>query len=244
MRGSGRGNHREVFEVDETSLDFHSLWFVKMMQQKKKNIKQAKKVHESIERALWEAKAIKIDTVNQFKLASGNLSPIYVDCRKLISYPNVMDVIAENAKRMIEKEIGSVDVLAGGETAGIPFAAWVAAKLGKSMAYVRKEKKGYGAGKQVEGDMQKGEKVLLVEDLITDGGSKIVFIDGIRNEGGEITDCLVVFDRQQGGGKKLAEKSVKLWALTNLEKLLKFGLDNKYMSQKDFDIVRNYLSKN
>lgn len=212
-------------------------------QQKKKNIKQAKKVHESIERALWDAKAIKIDTANQFKLASGNLSPIYVDCRKLISYPNVMDTIAINAKRIIEKSIGNVDILAGGETAGIPFAAWVAAKLGKSMVYVRKEKKGYGAGKQVEGDMQKGEKVLLVEDLITDGGSKIVFIDGIRNEGGKITDCLVVFDRQQGGDKKLSEKNVKLWALTNLEKLLKFGLDNKYMSQKDYDIVRNYLSK-
>lgn len=212
-----------------------------MNQQRKKNIKQAKKVHESIERALWEAGAIKIDTASKFRLSSGNLSPIYIDCRKLISHPNIMDTIAQHTKRLIEKEIGPVDLIAGGETAGIPFAAWVAAKIGKGMVYVRKEKKGYGAGKQVEGEMNKGDRVLLVEDLITDGGSKLAFIEGVRKEGGEIKDCLVVFDRQQGGEKKLAGKGVKLWALTNLDKLLAFGLQNKYIKQNEYEIVKKYL---
>ncbi len=212
-----------------------------MKVQKTKNIKQVKDVKESIERALWETKAVKIDTEKQFTLASGKLSPIYVDCRSLISFPNVMDLIAIKAKEVVD-EIGNVDVLAGGETAGIPYAAWIGAKLGMRMIYVRKEKKGYGAGRQTEGVLNSGDKVLLVEDLITDGGSKIVFVDGIRNAGGQIDNCIVVVDREQGGTQKLAELGVKLWSLTTLNKTLEFGLQNKYITQKQFEIVKNYLN--
>ncbi|HIK00096.1 TPA: orotate phosphoribosyltransferase [archaeon] len=215
-----------------------------MKQLKKKNIKTVKKFKESIERALWDAKAIQINTEKQFTLASGKLSPIYIDCRKLISFPNVMDQIAARAKEIIEKNIGNVDVLAGGETAGIPFAAWIAAKLGMKMVYVRKGAKEYGTGKQIEGELENGDKVLLVEDLITDGGSKISFIEGVRNSGGRINDCLVVFDREQGGAQKLSELKVKLWSLTNLSRTLEFGLRNKYITQKEFDTVKQYIANN
>ncbi len=214
-----------------------------MKQQKKKYIKPVKAVKESIERALWESKAVKIDTEKQFTLASGKLSPIYIDCRTIISFPNVMDLIADKAVEIIEKKIGNVDLIAGGETAGIPFAAWIAAKLGKGMIYVRKEKKGYGAGKQIEGKLNQGDRVLLVEDLITDGGSKLNFINGIKEAGGAINSCIVVFDREQGGAQKLSGLGVKLFGLTTLSRTLQFGLENKYITEKDYKIVKGYLSK-
>ena|SRR3989338_1967436 len=213
----------------------------KMKIQKRKNIKTVKKFKESIERVLWDVKAVQISAERKFTLASGKLSPIYIDCRKLISYPNAMDLIAARAKELMDKSIGKVDVLAGGETAGIPFAAWIAAKLGMKMIYVRKGAKEYGTGKQIEGEFERGSKVLLVEDLITDGGSKISFIDGIRNSGGRINDCLVVFDREEGGAEKLNGVGVKLRALTTLSKTLEFGLRNKYITQKEFEVVKNYF---
>ena len=96
---------------------------------------------------------------------------------------------------MIDKEIGwnKIDAVAGGETAGIPFAAFLAALAKKSMVYVRKQPKGFGRMAQIEGDLKSGKRVLLVEDLATDGGSKLVFIEALKRAEAKVTDCFVIF---------------------------------------------------
>ena len=191
---------------------------------------------------IWEIKAVSVNTKEQFTLVSGAKSPIYIDCRKLISYPEIMDMVADEAQKVIEK-IGNIDVLAGGVTAGIPFTTWISVKTGIPMIYVRKEAKGYGKSAQIEGNLEEGKQVLLVEDLITDGKSKLVFIEGIKNAGAAVENCLVFFDREQGGSETLSEQGVKMHALVTLSETLEFGLKNNLISQEDFDIVKEYLKK-
>ncbi len=195
----------------------------------------------TFEKIFWDTKAISINIENPFKLASGKLSPIYIDCRKLISYPQIMDLIAKEATPIIEKI--NPDVIAGGATAGIPFAAWISAKKGLPMIYVRKEPKGYGKNAQIEGVLKENQKVLLVEDLITDGKSKLNFINGIRNTGAIVENCLVVFDREQGGKETLEENLVKLHSLATLSKTLGYGLENALISKEEFEKVRECLKR-
>lgn len=170
---------------------------------------------------LWETKAVKISVEQPFKLVSGNYSPIYINCRSLISNPVAMDLICAAIHWWYVDKKVKADVIAGGETAGIPFAAYVAQRLAKPMVYVRKQPKGHGMGSAVEGTIDKGQRILLVEDLITDGGSKESFILGLRNAGAVVTDCLVVFDREQGGKNFLEKMGVKLHALCTMAIIMK-----------------------
>src|SRR5215470_7324223 len=146
-------------------------------------------------RILLEIEAVHFRPRQPFTLTSGRASPVYIDCRKIISFPRARSKITDLAVELIEREIGfeSLDAIAGGETAGIPFAAWIADRLGLPMLYVRKKPKGFGRGAQIEGDMKPGCRCLLVEDLATDGGSKVNFINAIRDGEGEVRDTLVVF---------------------------------------------------
>jgi orotate phosphoribosyltransferase len=128
-------------------------------------------------------------------LTSGRASPVYIDCRRLISYPAERRRVVAHAVRAIA-EAGSgkpVDAVAGGETAGIPYAAWISDAMDLPMLYVRKEPKGFARMAQIEGDMAEGSHVLLVEDMATDGGSKINFINAIRKAGGRVDRVFVAF---------------------------------------------------
>ncbi len=144
---------------------------------------------------LLEIGAVDFNSNQPFILASGLPSPAYVDCRKLISYPRIratlMDFIAVTVMRDVGFE--AFDNIAGGETAGIPFAALVAERLGLPMTYVRKKPKGYGRNARIEGVMREGQRVLLVEDLTTDGGSKLSFVDAIRETGASCNHTVVIF---------------------------------------------------
>ncbi len=146
-------------------------------------------------RAFLEIKAVHFNAETPFTLASGLPSPTYVDCRKLISYPRIrtmlMDFLAVTGMR--EAGVGAFGNIAGGETAGIPFAALVAERLALPMTYVRKKPKGYGRNARIEGAMTEGQRVLLVEDLTTDGGSKLSFVDAIRETGAHCADTAGVF---------------------------------------------------
>jgi orotate phosphoribosyltransferase len=146
-------------------------------------------------RMLLDIKAVHFNAVEPFTLASGLQSPTYIDCRKLISYPrirsNLMDFLTCTVMRNAGLE--AFDNIAGGETAGIPFAALVAERMALPMSYVRKKPKGYGRDAQIEGEMREGERVLLVEDLTTDGGSKLKFIDAIRKTGAQCGHTAVIF---------------------------------------------------
>jgi orotate phosphoribosyltransferase len=148
-----------------------------------------------VARILLEIAAVHFRPDQPFTLTSGRTSPVYIDCRKIISFPRARRKVIELAAEVVEREIGfeSLDAVAGGETAGIPYAAWLADRLGLSMLYVRKKPKGFGRGAQIEGDMPAGARCLLVEDLATDGGSKVNFINAIRQAEGRIEHALVVF---------------------------------------------------
>ena len=134
-------------------------------------------------RILLEIEAVHFRPRQPFTLTSGRASPVYIDCRKIISFPRARTKIIDLAVELIEREIGfeSLDAVAGGETAGIPFAAWIADRLSLPMLYVRKKPKGFGRGAQIEGAMKPGCRCLLVEDLATDGGSKVNFVNAIRD---------------------------------------------------------------
>lgn len=148
-----------------------------------------------VARVLLEIGAVLMRPKDPFVLTSGRASPVYVDCRKVIGYPRARALITRYAVDAIWREIGveSLDVIAGGETAGIPYAAWIAEQLGLPMAYIRKKPKGFGRNAQIEGVLPEGARTLLVEDLATDGGSKLNFINAIRAAGGKVSHALVVF---------------------------------------------------
>lgn len=172
---------------------------------------------------LWQHEAIRVRPDEPFRLASGNRSPIYVNCRRLVSEPVFLGLFTAAARLLLERSGALPDVVAGGETAGIPFATVLASALGRPLVYVRKKTKGYGLASRVEGHLESGEGVLLVEDLITDGGSKLGFLDALAEAGGEVTDALVVFDREQGGAEALSERGVRLHAVTGRAAALAAG---------------------
>ncbi|MDH5528695.1 MAG: orotate phosphoribosyltransferase [Paracoccaceae bacterium] len=146
-------------------------------------------------RMLLEIKAVHFNAAEPFILASGLPSPTYIDCRKLISYPRIRSTLMDFMAVTVMRDAGfeAFDNIAGGETAGIPFAALMAERLALPMTYVRKKPKGYGRNARIEGVMSEGDRVLLVEDLTTDGGSKLSFVDAIRETGAECAHTAVIF---------------------------------------------------
>ncbi|MEM8693162.1 MAG: orotate phosphoribosyltransferase [Pseudomonadota bacterium] len=146
-------------------------------------------------RMLLEIEAVHLNGAEPFTLASGLPSPTYIDCRKLISYPRIRATLMDFLTATVMRNAGfeAFDNVAGGETAGIPFAALVAERMGLPMTYVRKKPKGYGRNARIEGVMKKGERALLVEDLTTDGGSKLSFVDAIRETGATCGHTAVIF---------------------------------------------------
>ncbi len=152
-------------------------------------------ISEMTAKMLLEIDAVHFRTDKPFMFTSGLASPVYIDCRKLISYPRIRSTLMDFCASIVMRDVGfeRFDTVTGGETAGIPFAAWLAEKLHLPMHYVRKKPKGFGRDAQIEGDTIEGKRVLLVEDLTTDGGSKIKFCEAIRHAGAEISDTVVIF---------------------------------------------------
>ncbi|HWI26515.1 MAG TPA: orotate phosphoribosyltransferase [Stellaceae bacterium] len=147
-------------------------------------------------RILLETKSVLFSPDKPFTFTSGRISPVYVDCRRLISFPRARRRLMDLAADLIERAAGheSLDAVAGGETAGIPFAAWIAERLALPMLYVRKKPKGFGRNAQIEGEMAEGARVILVEDLASEGTSKLNFVRAIRQAGGVIAHSFVVFN--------------------------------------------------
>jgi orotate phosphoribosyltransferase len=146
-------------------------------------------------RALIEVGAVHFNATEPYTHASGRKAPTYVDCRRLISFPRIRSALMDFLAVTVLREAGfeAFDTIAGGETAGIPFAALVAERLALPMTYVRKKPKGYGRNARIEGVMTPGLRVLLVEDLATDGGSKLGFVQAIRETGATCAHAAVIF---------------------------------------------------
>jgi orotate phosphoribosyltransferase len=154
-----------------------------------------KAIAELTARMYLDTGAVRFMEDKPFIFTSGWASPVYNDSRWLISFPDVRTTLMDFAVASIDRDIGrsSVDAVAGGETAGIAFAAWVADRLHLPMQYVRKKAKGFGRNAQIEGQLIPGQRVLLVEDLATDGRSKVNFVKALRDAGGNCEHCFVLF---------------------------------------------------
>ncbi len=146
-------------------------------------------------RMLLEIKAVHFNSDQPFTLSSGLPSPTYIDCRTPISHPRIRSTLMDFMAVTVMRNAGfeAFDNIAGGETAGIPYAALMAERLALPMTYVRKKPKGHGRGARIEGVMREGQRVLLVEDLTTDGGSKLSFVDAIRATGATCGHTAVIF---------------------------------------------------
>ena len=147
-------------------------------------------------RILLETESVLFRPEDPFTFTSGLRSPVYIDCRRLISFPRARKKLMDMAAELIERHSGfeSLDAIAGGETAGIPFAAWIADRLSLPMLYVRKQPKGFGRNAQIEGELRDEARVLLVEDLASEGTSKLNFVRAIRQAGGRIEHAFVIFN--------------------------------------------------
>ena len=144
---------------------------------------------------LLEVEAVRFMDDKPFIFTSGWASPVYTDCRRLISFPRVRKTLIDFGAATVFRDAGfeQFDTVVGGETAGIPFAAWMADRLELPMQYVRKKPKGFGRNAQIEGHLEPGQRVLLVEDLTTDGGSKVNFCNALRDAGATVEHIFVVF---------------------------------------------------
>ena len=196
-------------------------------------------------RMLLEIGAVHFNADEPFTLASGLPSPVYIDCRKLISYPRIRSTLMDFLTVTVMRNAGfeAFDNIAGGETAGIPFAAMVAERMALPMTYVRKKPKGYGRNARIEGAMTEGQRVLLVEDLTTDGGSKLSFVDAIRDTGATCAATAVIFFYGifEGVEERLSDHGVQLLHLCTWWDVLEVARAREAFDAKTLDAVEAYL---
>ncbi|TAK88280.1 MAG: orotate phosphoribosyltransferase [Betaproteobacteria bacterium] len=194
---------------------------------------------------MLEVKAVHFSEGKPFVFTSGWASPVYIDCRKLISYPRVRSAIIDFATATIVRDVGfeQFDTVAGGETAGIPYAAWIADRLSLPMQYVRKKPKGFGRGAQIEGHIEEGARTLLVEDLTTDGRSKINFCKALRDAGAVVDHVFVTFyyDIFPESKRILHDINVRLHHLATWWDVLRVVKEGGYFAPPVIDEVERFL---
>jgi orotate phosphoribosyltransferase len=204
-----------------------------------------KTIAELTARMYLDTGAVRFMEEKPFIFTSGWASPVYNDSRWLISFPAVRSTLMDFAVDTITRDIGreKIDAVAGGETAGIPFAAWVADRLNLPMQYVRKKPKGFGRGAQIEGKLDAGQRVLLVEDLATDGKSKVNFIKALREAGGQCDHCFVIFfyDIYPAAKKIFGDLGVTLHWLTTWKDLLSVAKASKKFDPKMLAEVEKFI---
>jgi orotate phosphoribosyltransferase len=196
-------------------------------------------------RMLLEVKAVLFYQDKPFIFTSGWASPVYIDCRKLIFYPRIRAQLVDFAVATLARDAGfeQFDVVAGGETAGIPYAAWIADRLALPMQYVRKKPKGFGRNAQIEGDIREGARTLLVEDLTTDGRSKINFCKALREAGARVEHVFVNFyyDIFPESKRTLDELGVRLHYLATWWDVLAVVKKGGYLESRQIAEVEKFL---
>ncbi|MBY8976969.1 orotate phosphoribosyltransferase [Rhodobacteraceae bacterium NNCM2] len=202
-------------------------------------------IAEQMAKMLLEIKAVHFRADEPYMLTSGMASPVYIDCRKLISFPRIRSTAMDFACSILARDVGfeAFDAVAGGETAGIPFAAWMAERFALPMQYVRKKPKGFGRDARIEGVIGEGQRVLLVEDLTTDGGSKVNFVEAIREAGAECNHTIVLFyyDIFPEVPAKLAEHGISLHYLATWRDVLAVARAGNYFDKANMDEVEKFL---
>ncbi len=197
---------------------------------------------EAIAKALLEIKAVSVvDKEHLFTWASGIKSPIYCDNRLTMSYPKVRSMIADGFVEKIKRLYPNAQVIAGTATAGIPHAAWVAERLNLPMVYVRSSAKQHGKGNQIEGRLLEGQRVVLIEDLISTGGSSLAAAEVIRQAGAEVMAIIAIFSYNFAEAEqRFADAKVAYATLTDYRALLPVAVNAGYISDKDLAELSNW----
>src|SRR3989337_2455430 len=202
-------------------------------------------IAETTAKMLLEVKAVLFSEGKPFIFTPGWASPVYIDCRKLSFDPRIRGQLVEFATATLARDAGfeQFDVVAGGETAGIPYAAWIADRLNLPMQYVRKKPKGFGRNAQIEGDVREGARTLLVEDLTTDGRSKINFVQALRSAGAPVDPVFVNFyyDIFPESKKTLADLHVRLHYLATWWDILAVVKKGGYLGAEQIAEVESFL---
>lgn len=196
---------------------------------------------EEVSEILLKINAITLRPDKPFRYVSGILSPIYTDNRLLMSHPEERRRIVDLMVKKIKQDNIQADVIAGIASSGICHAAWLSEKLDKPMIYVRKKTKDHGKENLIEGDLKKGAKVIIVEDLVSTGGSLLNGVKVIKEAGGDIDCCLVIFTYEMEKAiKSFAEEGVKIIYLTNFKTMIDVAAKNNYIKEEEKQVVLDW----
>lgn len=198
-------------------------------------------VAEQVAKILLEIKAVTFSFKKPFKYASGILSPVYTDCRVLMAYPDKRSIIRDFYVDAIQKSGVQFDVVAGTATAGIPHAAWIADKLNLPMVYVRGKAKDHGKENLMEGIIKKGEKAIVIEDLVSTGESVINSVNAIREMGAivEYVFSIMTYGMQKAEDN-LKQNNLKLVSLTDFADVVKEAENSGYINKEDIPTILDW----
>ncbi|WP_096199291.1 orotate phosphoribosyltransferase [Bacillus sp. FJAT-45350] len=196
---------------------------------------------EAIAKHLLEIKAVSLSPSEPFTWSSGMKSPIYCDNRLTLSYPAIRREVASGLEQLIKENYSTVDVIAGTATAGIPHAAWVSERMDLPMVYVRSKSKGHGKGNQIEGAIKSGDKVVVVEDLISTGGSVITAAEALREAGAEVIGVVAIFTYGlEKGNTQLEEAGLAYSVLTDYETLIQVALESNHVTDEEVTKLKKW----
>lgn len=195
-------------------------------------------IEQQVAQNLLAIKAVFLSPNEPFTWASGIKSPIYCDNRLTMSFPNVRRLIAKGLAEKIKKQFPEVEVIAGTATAGIPHAAWVAEILDLPMVYIRSKAKDHGKGNQIEGQITPGQKMVVIEDLISTGGSVLEACQAAKREGADVLGVAAIFTYElPKGATNFNTAQLPLVTLTNYTTLVQTALEEGYISEDDLALL-------
>lgn len=196
-------------------------------------------IEKEVAQDLLDIKAVFLSPNEPFTWASGIKSPIYCDNRITLGYPKVRKMIAESLVKKISEKYPEVEVIAGTATAGIPHAAWVADRMELPMVYIRGKKKDHGKANQIEGVLKKGQKMVIIEDLISTGGSVLEAYQAAVSEGADVLGVAAIFTYElQKGKDNFDQEKISLTTLTNYSALLEIAVKEKYIQASELDSLK------
>lgn len=222
-------------EKKTTPSSMKTLYFCPMIDDKDNALK--------IAQLLLRVKAVKLSPNKPFTWASGIKSPIYCDNRVTLSYPKERTFLRQSITKCIQERFGLPDVVVGVATGGVPQGALVAQELGLPFVYVRSSSKGHGMENQIEGHYTKGQKVLLIEDLISTGGSSLKAVEALREAGLRVMGLVAIFTYGfEESIKNFENANCPFYTLTNYSTLIEKALQEKYIERSDLELLQSWRS--